>query len=115
MPRVQVNAYICKLRLLQYGLIDALDDLDAMGEPKSVGKSQKVGDGSASEEEDLEDLMDRRTAYVRRCIRKAQLQGITWGFMSGGKDSVAIQRRRALVKEFLKDINWVKKCANCSG
>lgn len=115
MSRVQINAYICKLRLLQYGLVDEVATIDTMGSDKGAGKPKKGAEDSGSEEEDTDDLMERRNAFVKRCIRKAQMEGKIQGFMTGSKSPIAAERRREVVKEFFKDIVSVKKCTSCSG
>lgn len=116
MSRVQINTYTCKLRLLQYGLVDEVGAIDTMGagkgDKKKGGKDQ---DDSESEGEDDEDLITRRNAYVKRCIRDAQLGGKLKGLMAGSKNPVAAEQRRATVKDFFKDVASVKKCTSCSG
>jgi DNA-directed RNA polymerase I subunit RPA1 len=113
MPRIRVNAYTCKLRLLQYGLVDEVAIIDEM-ETRKTAKESKTDDGhSGSEEEDPDDLINRRIAYVSMCIHKAKLQGRAQGFMS--KNPIAAEKRRALVKEFFRDIVSFRKCTSCSG
>lgn len=113
MSRVQVNEYICKLRLLQHGLIGDVEALDKM-EIRRVTLRSKEGEGSDSEGEDQEDFMKRRNTFVRRCIRRAASQRKSQG-ASGLKDPIAAEQRRTIVREFLKDISTVNKCSNCSG
>jgi len=115
MSRVQINAYVCKLRLLQYGLVEEVDAIDTIGSGRGTGKSKKGDEDSGSEEEDADDLMERRNAYVKRCIRKAQMEGRVQGFVTGSKSPIAAERRREVVKEFFRDIASVKKCTSCSG
>lgn len=115
MSRVQINAYTCKLRLLQYGLVDEVAAIDDMGLNKTGGKSKKAGEESEEEEEDAEDLMARRLAFVKRAISRAQKEGKVQGFMTGAKSPVAAEQRRVVVKEFFKEIASVKKCTSCSG
>lgn len=115
MSRAQINAYICKLRLLQYGLVDEVATIDEMGLDKSGGKSKKGGEESEDEEEDPEDLMARRLAFVKRAISRAQKEGRVQGFMTGAKSPVAAEQRRVVVKEFFREIAGVKKCTSCSG
>ncbi|KAJ9298020.1 hypothetical protein DTO271D3_1947 [Paecilomyces variotii] len=115
MSRVQINAYTCKLRLLQYGLVDEVAAIDDMGLNKTSGKSKKAGEESEEEEEDAEDLMARRLAFVKRAISRAQKEGKVQGFMTGAKSPVAAEQRRVVVKEFFKEIASVKKCTSCSG
>ncbi|ODM18657.1 hypothetical protein SI65_05274 [Aspergillus cristatus] len=114
MSRVQINAYVCKLRLLQYGLVDEAGVIDSMGTGKTDKKKSK-DEGSDSEEEDEEDLIERRNTYVKKCIREAQASGRLKGLMAGAKNPIATEQRRTVVKEFFKDIVSFKKCANCSG
>ncbi|PYH99720.1 beta and beta-prime subunits of DNA dependent RNA-polymerase [Aspergillus ellipticus CBS 707.79] len=118
MSRPSINSYICKLRLLQYGLVDEVAVIDSMWHKKGdKKKSAKKGDGSDSEDEedDNEEIMERRNAYVKKCIRQAQADGRLSGLMSGSKNPLAAEQRRALVREFFKDIGTPSKCASCSG
>ncbi|BDD64349.1 hypothetical protein MPDQ_000327 [Monascus purpureus] len=114
MSRVQINAYVCKLRLLQYGLVDEVSVIESM---ESAGKKvPKKGEASSDEDEDDEDdLMTRRNAYVKRRIREAQSENKPVGLMTGAKNPVAAEKRRALIREFFKDIVAIKKCTSCSG
>ncbi|KAJ6145687.1 DNA-directed RNA polymerase I subunit [Penicillium chermesinum] len=118
MSRSQVNMYSCKLRLLQYGLTDEVAVVDAMGSAK--GAKPKAGKATADdsdddEEDDDETVMDKRTAYVEKAIREAQKSGRLDGLMTGAKNPIAAEHRRHLVKNFFKDINGNRKCANCNG
>lgn len=116
MSRLQINAYACKLRLLQYGLVDEVAVIDTMSAGKAdKKKGAKDDDDSGSEGEDEENLIARRNAYVRRCVRDAQVGGKLKGLMSGSKNPVAAEQRRATVKDFFKDVAAVKKCATCHG
>jgi DNA-directed RNA polymerase I subunit RPA1 len=72
-------------------------------------------DTDSGEDEDQDDLMRRRDAYVRCCIRKAQTQNKSESLFHGGKDPLAAEQRRAIVKAFFNDILNVKKCAACVG
>ncbi|KAI9931950.1 hypothetical protein MW887_009451 [Aspergillus wentii] len=116
MSRVNVNAYVCKLRLLQYGLVDETAVIDSMGTGKTDKKKPaKDGEGSSSEDEDEDDLIAKRNSYVKKSIREAQASGKLQGLMAGAKNPIAAEQRRAVVKEFFKDIVSIKKCTNCSG
>jgi hypothetical protein len=116
MARVQINAYVCKLRLLQYGLVDEVEAIEAMGTGQgNKKKSAKDADDSGSEEEDDDDLVARRNAYVKKVIREAHAAGRLKGIMSGAKNPMAAEQRRTLVKQFFKDLVGIKKCSSCSG
>lgn len=117
MSRSVVNLYTCKLRLLQYGLTEEVANVEAIGSAKAAASKaqQKAGDGSDSEEEDDESIMEKRTSYVTRCIKEAKKSGKLEGLMTGAKNPIAAEHRRELVKTFLKDINSNRKCNNCNG
>ncbi|KAJ6001451.1 hypothetical protein N7522_006678 [Penicillium canescens] len=116
MGRSQVNMYTCKLRLLQYGLIDEVSVVDSMGSTKGAKKASKSKEEDSDDEEDDDvDYMRKRTEYVSRRIREAKAEGKLDGLMAGGQNPIAAEARRELIKTFLKDINSFNKCANCSG
>jgi DNA-directed RNA polymerase I subunit RPA1 len=118
MGRNQVNMYTCKLRLLQYGLIDEVAVVDTMGSvkgAKSKAAKGKEQDSDNDDEPDDEDYMKKRSDYVSRCIREVKKSGKLDGLMGGGLNPIAAEARRELVKTFLKEINSFKKCVNCSG
>lgn len=119
MARSQVNLYICKLRLLQYGLVDEVAEVDTIGSVKGakskLRQSKDDDSGDDEEEDDVETSMEKRTAYVNRRIKEAKKDGRLAGLMAGAKNPIAAEQRRDLVKSFLKDINANRKCANCSG
>jgi DNA-directed RNA polymerase I subunit RPA1 len=116
MSRVDVNKFICKLRLIQHGLLLDIEGLENIHiKPKSARKvSHGEGaeeSGSESEDEDVDILMQQRTTFVRKAIRrttdanKCRYQ----------KSEAVFRERRLIVKEFLASITKGKKCANCSG
>ena len=114
MSRVQINAYACKFRLLQYGLVEELAVLEGMEIRKISSESKEGEDSESGEDEDAEDFMKRRNTFVRRSIRKAESQRPPSGSLEL-KDPVAAELRRTAVREFLGDISSVKKCTSCSG
>lgn len=113
MSRVQVNEYVCKLKLLQHGLIEDMATLEKMEIRKGTFNPNEEGSDSG-EGEDQEDFMKRRHTFVRRCIRRAVSQQKSQG-TTGLKDPLAAEQRRTIVREFLKDISVVNKCSSCSG
>ncbi|KAL4806596.1 hypothetical protein BDV18DRAFT_137870 [Aspergillus unguis] len=116
MSRTQINLYACKLRLLQYGLVETIPFVDSMGSRAPKSKRGKEADGSDEEEdEDEDDLITRRNTYVKKCIREAQAAGRLKSIMAGMKNPLAMEKRRELIKEFFKDVVAAKKCASCTG
>ncbi|KAL3468042.1 hypothetical protein BJX64DRAFT_83490 [Aspergillus heterothallicus] len=116
LSRTQINLYSCKLRLLQYGLVDAVVVVDTMGTKGRMSKRGKGADGSDEEDdEDDDDLISRRNTYVKKTIREAQAAGMLKSIMAGIKNPLAMEKRKDLIRDFFKDIAAAGKCASCSG
>ncbi|KAF3898590.1 DNA-directed RNA polymerase I subunit [Trichophyton interdigitale] len=114
MSRAQVNNYSCKLRLLQYGLIEEAHIVGNMELRKGTrGKDDSSDDDS--EDEDEVDLIQRRNAYVKRCIANLPVHKRSRNHMEIVKDPTAAEMRRSLVRDFLREACAVKKCTSCSG
>lgn len=114
MSRLQINTYACKLRLLQYGLVKEAATVGTM-EIRKGKHSTEDGDSDSSEDEDDDDLIRRRNAYVRKCISESESLRRGQSHMQMTKNPVAAEMRRNVVRDFLKDVANVKKCASCSG
>ncbi|KAL4936371.1 hypothetical protein BDV06DRAFT_205199 [Aspergillus oleicola] len=115
MSRNQINQYSCKLRLLQYGLVEGVAIIESMGTKTSGSKKTKDADGSDEEDDDEDDIIGRRNAYVKRCLREAQGTGALKSILAGAKNPLAMEKRRELIKELFKDLVAAKKCASCTG
>ncbi|EER42274.1 DNA-directed RNA polymerase I [Histoplasma capsulatum H143] len=113
MSRADIMSYTCKLRLLQYGLVEEAAAIDSMEIRR--GKGNAGSESGDSEDEDEEDLVRRRDVYVKRCIHQVLARNKEGNFLHGTKNPVAAEQRRNIVRAFLKDITAVKKCASCSG
>lgn len=120
LPPTEVNRFVCKLKLIEYGLAKEVQELENIHlgsiAKKLQGESTMDVDGASeeSEEEDGETLKRRRNEFVRRAIQE-----------NGGRkirDAVALEKvesvaevRRAIVKEFLAIITKIKTCGTCKG
>jgi DNA-directed RNA polymerase I subunit RPA1 len=122
MSRVVVNKFICKLRLIQHGLLLEMEELENIHiKPKSANKVGSRG-GAAGEsmntteseniEEDADLLMQRRTAFVKKVIKRAASSDRQWRYQ---KSEAVSQERRLVVKEFLSSISKERRCVNCGG
>jgi DNA-directed RNA polymerase I subunit RPA1 len=123
MSRVVVNKFVCKLRLIQHGLLLEMEELENIHiKPKSANKAGSRGEGpggsvGATEsedglEEDVDLLMRRRTAFVKKAVKRAAGSDRQWRYQ---KSEAVSQERRLVVKEFLSSISKERICANCSG
>ncbi|KAI5304381.1 hypothetical protein KEM56_006555 [Ascosphaera pollenicola] len=113
LSRAALNAYVCKLSLLKYGLVNDVPTIDDLAEHK--GKQSAQSDSDSSEDEDVDDLIKRRNSFVRKCIKKALAENNEGSLLANAKNPVAAERRRNIVREFFKTVVAVKKCAHCSG
>ena len=120
--RVDVNRYVCRLRLVQYGLLDELQELEAMqlrsGETKAdvagAAKMDVDSSGDEDQEDDPDDLIQRRNEFVKQAIRDA---GGRKRMRETGGDKVeaVAEVRRAVIKELLASFTKGKECSNCRG
>lgn len=113
MKRVFVSRFVCKLRLVKYGLLKELNELDDM-EFKAGGK--KVDLGSDDEEDadmdsDAKAITLRFEKYVNDAIKRAKKHGT----LSVSKTEATQAARAAIIKDFMQTINKGKVCGNCKG
>lgn len=118
MPRTQIDLVVCKLKVLQYGLLDELRHLEKM-HPRTNEKPSQVEDAvdglhSDGEEEDMEEFMERRNIYVRKSINRAKKRNREERQVLH-RNPAAIAERKFIITEFLREITMNKKCAHCQG
>jgi len=117
MGRVQVNRYLCKLKLTRCGLLKEAKDLDDLVAQAVHGNSGALADDESQEQSDEEDdadnkdLIQRRDRFVKHAIQTAKQNGMLWTKKTEAMANV----RRAIISEFMADITKGKKCSNCKG
>ncbi|CAK4025374.1 DNA-directed RNA polymerase I subunit rpa1 [Lecanosticta acicola] len=113
MKRIFVSRFICKLRLVKYGLLKELNELDDM-EFKSGGKQVQL-DSEDEEEGDVDAdskaIALRFESFANDTIKKAKRKGA----LSTSKTEATQAARAAIIKEFMQNINKGKTCGNCKG
>ncbi|KAI9674128.1 MAG: hypothetical protein M1817_001946 [Caeruleum heppii] len=126
MSRVEVNSFVCKLRLLRHGLLAEAREIKNLHLSfKSLLGKSAGGDGEdesmqsdgASDEEDEEDpaeIMQQRLDFVENSIKNAKIDAIHQSSNTEKTESIA-EERRAVIRDFLASITKSKKCANCRG
>lgn len=117
MARAQINLFICKLRLLQYGLVDELSHLEELrrqGLRKTSLKANGTLEPVSDEETDEEGILKRSEEFVRRCTVKARKRDREKASTLLG-DPATLAERKAAIKSFLLQIALVKKCHFCKG
>ena len=109
---MQTGLFICKLKLVRYGLLKELRDTDDINHATPID----IYEGSDSEEEDdtQEDqkaLMAKREQFVRDSIRLAQAEGR----ITTAKTEATVNARQAVIRAFMQAITKSKNCRNCAG
>ncbi|KAK2739653.1 hypothetical protein FQN57_006485 [Myotisia sp. PD_48] len=114
MSPIQINSYACRLRLLQYGLVDEAHTVGKMELQKGPRNADSSGSDDSDDEDD-EDLIRRRNAYVKKCLSGLPIEKKTGNYLQIVKNPTAAEQRRNVVRDFLRDACAAKKCASCSG
>nr|POE52001.1 dna-directed rna polymerase i subunit rpa1 [Quercus suber] len=116
LSRVQVNRYSCKLKLVKYGLLKEVAEVDNIGasNAKAGAVNLDAAEESDSESEndaDTKSIIDQRNRFVAKAIRLA----IEDDASSKQKTEATTNARKAIVADFMGVITKSKKCANCAG
>lgn len=122
LPRVEVDRFTCKLRLIEHGLVQEVEELENIHLKSTALRLRGVdvdamdaeGDNQDSEEEDVETLKQRRNMFVARAIKK---QGGSKSRVAAASEKIeaVAEVRRAIIKEFLAAITKPKTCGICNG
>lgn len=114
MSRRDVNLYLCKLRLIQQGLLGAAEELENITD--SLQRTAALGtDPNSQDSEDetgAEGVIKHRLEYVRKSLEDAEKSQWNW---NREKNTGVAEARREVIKSFLKAITIGKQCHNCNG
>jgi DNA-directed RNA polymerase I subunit RPA1 len=110
LSRKEVNRYLCKLRLIQHGLLNAAEEVDniELSNIKESDGSEEEGEGISS----VEKVVRLRNAHVKKSIKAAKQNPWDW---HKEKNEAVAEARRVTIKEFMKTITTGKTCSNCKG
>ncbi|KAM0420692.1 hypothetical protein ACHAPT_011474 [Fusarium lateritium] len=117
LPQKELHKYMCKLKLLQHGLIQEAHIVGAIGENDlAIELGDFSGLESEAEEEgdssSIDNVTRARDKYVDKCLRGIKVKR---GDTKRGKHEGASEMRREIVKEFLAEITKKRVCASCGG
>ncbi|CAK7218756.1 hypothetical protein SCUCBS95973_003589 [Sporothrix curviconia] len=116
LPVKELNRYICKLRLLQFGLLTEAMNIDAIGEDYRGLAVPGLPQIDVECDDDSTSLMDgvsrARSAYVLQVLQNKKVFA---GDIRKGKHEGSSELRRELIQQFLKDIVVGRQCARCKG
>ena len=100
---------MCKLRLIQHGLLDAAEEIDNIEVSVDQG-AEASGSDSEEEESAIDVVIRRRNAFTKQQIKAAKNDPWDW---SKEKNEGVADARRDVVKAFLKLIPVPKRCGLC--
>ncbi|KAM6526293.1 hypothetical protein FSOLCH5_002415 [Fusarium solani] len=117
LPQKELHKYVCKLKLLQHGLIQEAHIVGAIGENDlAIELGDFSGLESEAEEEgdsnSIDNVTRARDRYVDKCLRGIKVKR---GETKRGKHEGASEMRREIIKEFLAEITKRRTCASCGG
>jgi hypothetical protein len=106
----QVLKYTAKLRLLEYGLLDAVGIIDTLHVQSKKKNIDDDDDDDAEEDGDepLAAFTQRIFVFLQANLAKARIAGVN---RDSYKDALVFQARKDLILDFQK-IAMVKKCQN---
>lgn len=118
----EVNRFTCKLKLIEHGLVQEVEELENIhlrsSNLKINGNNESAmeleGESQDSEEEDEANLKQRRNDFVRRAIQRENVS-ISRIAVASDKVEAVSEVRRAIIKEFLATITKSKICGRCRG
>ncbi|EMC95705.1 hypothetical protein BAUCODRAFT_34468 [Baudoinia panamericana UAMH 10762] len=117
MSRVVVHKMLSRLRLIQYGLLTELHELDAMSIRAVAGGKGDTARSDEEEEIDEDDDAEANTViarldhFVANAIRTAKQNGT----FSTQKTEATTSARRAVIADFMGRMTGSRKCGNCKG
>ncbi len=113
-----LHKYMCKLRLLQHGLVHEAHIVGAIGETDisdDLETSVSIElDGSEAEDDtsSIDNVTRKREKYVQLCLRGGRK---TRRDIKKGKHEGTGQMRREVIKEFLAEVTKKRECVSCNG
>ena len=119
---VEVNRFVCKLRLIHYGLLQDAAELESVHQglekPKEAGEkgSNEEPDGTSDDDvnQKANKIIQKRNAFVKHAIKKAGGRQYL-AKLALDKIGAVREERRAVVKEFFGYIGGAKTCGSCNG
>ena len=106
LPRSEVNKYICKLKLLRFGLVNESLEID------NIGNVPNDSDDDRAVEEIRDDLVERQNVYVRKQLKRHGFKRASDAVVEDKVEALAEERRR-LIKELWVLMTKPKRCGSC--
>ncbi|KND93925.1 DNA-directed RNA polymerase I subunit [Tolypocladium ophioglossoides CBS 100239] len=104
-----IHKYMCKLRLLQHGLVREAQIVEVLGETDWANEDESEAD---EENFTIDNVTRKREKYIRECLRGIELRR---GDARRGKHEGVAQARREVIKHFLAEMTKRRECSTCAG
>ncbi|KAI0014813.1 beta and beta-prime subunits of DNA dependent RNA-polymerase [Xylariomycetidae sp. FL0641] len=111
MRRADINLLVCKLRLLQFGLIDAANQLDDITADTTDIPVDEENMSEGEENSSIDKVIRMRNTFTERALRKHRVCAAD---IRKGKHEGAAEARRDVLKNFMRDMTKGRSCATCS-
>ena len=111
LKRYDINMVTCELRLLQHGLIDELRRMRLITSLQATAGPHGLQE---DEDENEEDVMEKRTTFVNKAVKKARKQdkATRLAFI---QNPLAVESRKQIIQDFVQKASTVKTCSRCQG
>ena len=113
LPRVTVNEFVSKLRLIRCGLVRESNEMHEHVDA-TKGKTAKADADESESNDDDEGIISQRNNYVKRCMKRAGISKHDVRSMKEKNDTIS-DARRAVVKEVYAKMVLGRNCKNCQG
>ena len=105
--RIRISKIICDLRLLQYGLVEEYNRFQRI--QLNSGKGQLA---EGNEDEDSDELIERRIKFVNKHIAKVRKRKQDDSTI---RNPIAVALRREVIADFIRQASAAKACSSCQG
>lgn len=112
LAEMEVHKYICKLRLVQFGLLLECQELEtSFAKDGNSGDDEEEGSSSSLDPESKKKIKQRREEFVNLAISTALSEGRT--SENGLITETVGEERKNIIQDFYKRILARPKCDNC--
>ncbi|RAR03083.1 dna-directed rna polymerase i subunit rpa1 [Stemphylium lycopersici] len=114
LPRVQINEFVSKLRLIRCGLVQESNDMHEHINMEKGKTGKQSADDSEDDDDDNADIISQRNNYVKKCMKRAGISKHD-ARIARDKNEAISDARRQVIKEFYADLVKRRTCGNCQG
>ncbi|KAI0965958.1 hypothetical protein F4678DRAFT_450906 [Xylaria arbuscula] len=109
--RADINLVVCKLRLLQFGLIDAASHIDDISADTTDIEVEDEDMSSDEKNSVIDKIVRMRDVFTKRELKKCRIAAVD---IKKGKHEGASEARRQVLKDFMRDMTKGRACNTCN-